>query len=75
MSVRYLDPTDESTLDEILRAALAELEERAPYMASADVARSRHEIEQALAREPEAWNRALLMAKQLHIQEMGGAIQ
>ena len=44
MTIDYLDPTDEATLDEILRAALIELEERAPYMDPADVARSRHEI-------------------------------
>lgn len=75
MTIEYLDPTDEATLDEILRAALAELEERAPHMDPADVARSRHEIEQALAREPEAWNRALMMAKQLHLQELGGTVQ
>lgn len=75
MTVEYLDPTDEGTLDEILRAALVELEERAPQMDPARVARLRHEIDQALAREPEAWSKALQMAKQLHIQELGGTLQ
>ncbi|MBK3757968.1 hypothetical protein [Stutzerimonas frequens] len=75
MTIQYRDPTEEATLDAILRAALVELDERAPHMEPADVARSRHEIEQALAREPEAWKRALMMAKQLHIDELGGTVQ